>query len=116
MDRDLVVVYSGNFGRAGYVKGLLEHAGIPAYVQDEAMSTMHPTVGVARVQVAKESFDKASVIVQRVLDEEAQSRTSPSKLKSKWIGKGFKNDWVAIITVASLVLLISLAIVLLSRK
>ena len=91
MGQEFVTVYTGPHTKAAFVKGLLESSGIPAHVQDEAMSTIHPVVGRARLQVAKVDVERARPFVEKFLDEERESAQSDSDLVSNWVGKRTKN-------------------------
>jgi len=72
---ELVVIYAGNSVNTGLLKGLLEHAGIAVFLQDEVIGSMVPAyatlggVGAIKVVVAKKDIDKARSIVQEFLSE-----------------------------------------------
>ena len=67
-EHQLVVVHMAPLGSAGLVKGLLEEAGIAAYLQDEMMSTIYP-VGPVRVAVVQQDVERAKTIIEQFLKE-----------------------------------------------
>lgn len=68
-----VVVYTGDFSTAGYVKGLLEDAGIVAFLQHEAMATILSGAGTAQVEVERRNLDRAKAIVQQFMEKVSPS-------------------------------------------
>jgi hypothetical protein len=74
-DNELIVVYAGTSIDAGFVKGLLEDAGIITFLKDEIMGSLAPWyvapggAGAVKVVIAKRDLDRAKSIVERFLDE-----------------------------------------------
>ena len=72
---DLVVVYSGDSISSGIIKGLLEDAGITAFLQDEFMGTIFPYLitgsgtGAVKVVIAKSDLEQANSIIQEFSSE-----------------------------------------------
>lgn len=79
---ELVTVYSGEFLNAGQVKGLLEEAGIRAFLQDEVMATLLPVVRMVKVQVARADVESASAIVDAFQESRSPVSASGSTIKS----------------------------------
>jgi hypothetical protein len=74
-DNELIVVYAGTSIDAGFVKSLLEDAGIITFLKDEIMGSLAPWyvapggAGAVKVVIAKRDLDRAKSIVERFLDE-----------------------------------------------
>jgi hypothetical protein len=74
-DNELIVVYAGTSIDAGFVKGLLEDAGIITFLKDEIMGSLAPWyvapggAGAVKVVIAKRDLDRAKSIVEAFLDE-----------------------------------------------
>jgi hypothetical protein len=75
-DNELIVVYAGISIEAGFLKGLLEDAGVAAFLKDELTGTLAPWyvapggAGAVKVVIAKKDVDRAKPIVQKFLDKD----------------------------------------------
>jgi len=80
-DNELIVVYSGSQISAGFLKGLLEDAGITVFLWDEHISAIDPLsvidpmpfsfnnwVYPVRVVIAKRDLNKAEPIIEEFLE------------------------------------------------
>ena len=71
----LIVVYAGASVDSGYLRGLLEDAGIRTYLHDEIMGTLAPWyvapggAGAVKVLIAKEDLDRARPVLEIFSDE-----------------------------------------------
>jgi hypothetical protein len=74
-ETELVVVYAGTPTDAGFLKGLLEDAGITTFLKDEMMGSIAPWyvapggAGAVKVVILKRDLHKAEPIVQEFLDK-----------------------------------------------
>ncbi len=72
---ELIVVYAGTPIDAGFLKGLLEDAGIATFLKDEMMGSIAPWyvapggAGAVKVVIPKRDLDRAEPIVQEFLDK-----------------------------------------------
>jgi len=77
-EKELIVVYAGTVIDAGFLKGLLEDAGITVFLKDEIMGTIAPWyvaaggAGAVKVVIAERDLDRAKSIVQKFLDEKSK--------------------------------------------
>lgn len=74
-ENDLIVIYAGTAVEAGMIQGLLEDAGIKAFLRDEILGSIAPWyvigggAGAVKVVVARKDLDKARPIVQEFWGE-----------------------------------------------
>ena len=85
-DEELIIVYSGSQISAGFLKGLLEDAGITVFLWDEHISAINPLSAIdplsvvdplpfsfnnlvypVRVVIAKRDLNKAEPIIEEFL-------------------------------------------------
>ena len=69
----MTVVYEGDPPTAGMVKGMLEDAGMMAFLQDEAMATIGHFLSV-KVAVPSQDADRAKSMVQEFLEGSSQEQ------------------------------------------
>lgn len=78
-------MFVGYFAAAGMVQGLLEDAGITSYIRDEVMSTMHPVVGVARVEVARSDEKRARKVIEEGQATRTQRPAAGASSRRAWL-------------------------------
>jgi hypothetical protein len=79
-DEELIIVYLGSQISAGFLKGLLEDAGITVFLWDEHISAINPLSAIdplpfsfnnlvypVRVVIAKRDLNKAEPIIEEFL-------------------------------------------------
>ena len=74
---DLVIVFVGDFSEAGMVKGLLEDAGIEAFLKDEYVGIVAPWtvtgggVGAVKVVIARRDLESAQTVLEEYASAQA---------------------------------------------
>jgi hypothetical protein len=74
-DHEFAIAYTGNIVEAEFAKSLLDAAGIPCYLKDEAIGTLAPwiisPVGAVKVVVKASDLERAKPIIEDMQNDGA---------------------------------------------